>query len=154
MLKAESTPGAMVRLEGSGQLKNAARDFPTCRKMHRQLGAVICIRFENMFSDFVIESYCSAQEKADVHFMFGRANGNSEEARHLHSDHHPQRRILPHKVFSGPHQRLSASGSFDPSLNTYSYFSGALVSSEMQNSPISQQALLRRHYVDWNFVFN
>jgi hypothetical protein len=32
-----------------------------------------------MFSDFTIESYSSAQEMADVHFMFDRANGNFEE---------------------------------------------------------------------------
>jgi hypothetical protein len=49
-----------------------------------------------------------------MHFMYGRANGNSWEARRLHAEHYPQRRIPSHKLFAKLHQRLSKSGSFAP----------------------------------------
>jgi hypothetical protein len=59
------------------------------------------------FSRFVTESYYFAREMADMHFMYGRANGNSREVRHLYVGHYPQRRIPSHKLFTKLHQWLS-----------------------------------------------
>jgi hypothetical protein len=47
-----------------------------------------------------MESYYSAWEMADMHFMYDRANGNSREARRLYAEHYPQRRIPSHKLFT------------------------------------------------------
>jgi hypothetical protein len=61
-----------------------------------------------------MESYYPDREMADMHFMYGRANGNSRESRRLYAEHYPQRRIPYHKLFTKLHQRLSESGSFAP----------------------------------------
>jgi hypothetical protein len=63
----------------------------------------------NSFTGFVTESYYSAREMTDMHFMYGSANGNS-----LYAEHYSQRRIPSHKLFTKLHQRLSESGSFAP----------------------------------------
>jgi hypothetical protein len=59
-----------------------------------------------------MESYYSAQEMADMHFTYGCANGNSQEARCFYTEHYPQHRIPSHKWFTTFHQRLSKYGSF------------------------------------------
>jgi hypothetical protein len=63
---------------------------------------------------FVMESYYCAREIADMHFMYGRANGNPQEARRLYTEHYSQRRIPYHKLFTEFQQRLSESGSSAP----------------------------------------
>jgi hypothetical protein len=75
-----------------------------------------------------MESYFSAREIEDMHFMYGRANGNAREARRLYAEHYPQCRIPSHKLFTKFHQRLIEFWSVAPSLNAYC--SAFLVSSE------------------------
>jgi hypothetical protein len=47
-----------------------------------------------------MESYYSAWEMADMHFVYGCATGNSQEARRLYAEHYPQHRIPAHKLFT------------------------------------------------------
>jgi hypothetical protein len=68
----------------------------------------------NSFSGFVMESCYSAREMADMHFMYGRASWNSQEARRLCAEHYPQRSIPSHKLVTKLHQLLSKSRSFAP----------------------------------------
>ena len=48
----------------------------------------------------------SFEELADIHFMYGRANGNSLEARRLYSETFPSRRLPDSKTFVRSHQHL------------------------------------------------
>jgi hypothetical protein len=59
-----------------------------------------------------MESYYSAREMAEMHFMYGRVNGNSREACRLYAENYPQRRIPSNKLFTKLYQRLSEPGSF------------------------------------------
>jgi hypothetical protein len=68
----------------------------------------------NPFSSFVKEYCYSAQEMADMHFMSGHANRNSQEACRLYAEHYPQCRIPSHKLFNKLHQWLRKSGSSAP----------------------------------------
>lgn len=54
----------------------------------------------SLFSGFVMKSYYSTWEMADSHFIFGCANGNSQEAHHLYTKHYPQCRIPSHRLFT------------------------------------------------------
>jgi hypothetical protein len=76
-----------------------------------------------------MESYYSAREMADMHFMCGFANGNSREARHLSAKYYPQCKIPFHKLATKYHQRLSESGSLAHSLNAH--YSAIPVPSQM-----------------------
>lgn len=58
-----------------------------------------------------MNNYTNA-EMADMHFMYGRANGNSLEARRLYAEMHPQRVIPHHTIFARLHQRLCERGTF------------------------------------------
>lgn len=48
----------------------------------------------------------------DIHFMYGRANGNSFEARRLYAETFPNRELPSHNMFTRLHQRLREEGSF------------------------------------------
>lgn len=51
-------------------------------------------------------------EMADMHFMYGRANGNATEARRMYAEEFPNRLLPSDKIFSRLHIRLSETGSF------------------------------------------
>lgn len=52
------------------------------------------------------------EEMADIHFMYGRANGNSNLARRLYAEKFPNRRCPAKGTFAAIHQRLRETGSF------------------------------------------
>ncbi|EZA58873.1 hypothetical protein X777_00694 [Ooceraea biroi] len=52
-------------------------------------------------------------ELADIHYVYGRANGNCREAQRLYQQIYPQRRC-PAKNFCSVHRRLRETGSFLP----------------------------------------
>lgn len=54
----------------------------------------------------------SNAELADMHFMYGRANGIATEARRLYVEAYPNRQIPSHRMFGRIHQRLRDTGSF------------------------------------------
>ncbi|GBN98572.1 hypothetical protein AVEN_39666-1 [Araneus ventricosus] len=56
-------------------------------------------------------TYCN-QEKADMHFMYGLANGNALEAERLYRQRFPRRHVTDRKMFERLHWRLSGTGSF------------------------------------------
>lgn len=51
-------------------------------------------------------------EMTDMHFEYGRANGNALEARRLYAERHPLRQIPHHTIFASLHRRLSEGGTF------------------------------------------
>lgn len=51
-------------------------------------------------------------EMADMHFMYGKANGSAREARRIYEEAFPDRRIPCEKTFIHLHQRLRENGSF------------------------------------------
>jgi len=51
-------------------------------------------------------------EMADMHFMYGRANGNALEARRLYAQNFPNREIPSNRIFAKLHQRLRDTGMF------------------------------------------
>lgn len=58
-------------------------------------------------------------EMADLHFMYGRANGNFLEACRFYTEMYPNRRPPHHSTFTRLHQRLHESGTFEKrSLDT------------------------------------
>lgn len=59
----------------------------------------------------------SNAEFTDMHFMYGRANGNATEARRLYAVAYPNRRLPSRQVFQRIHQRLRESGSFQARVN-------------------------------------
>lgn len=51
-------------------------------------------------------------EMADMHYVYGLADGNAEQARNLYNQRFPNR-ILPNRqTFSSIHRRLAESGTF------------------------------------------
>lgn len=52
------------------------------------------------------------QEMAQIHFMYGLANGNAREARRLYAERFPDRQIPCPKTFTTLHLRLEETGSF------------------------------------------
>jgi Helix-turn-helix domain (DUF4817) len=52
------------------------------------------------------------QEMAQMHFMYGLANGNAGEARRLYAERFPNRRIPCPRTFTRLHLRLEETGSF------------------------------------------
>ncbi|EZA53585.1 hypothetical protein X777_06941 [Ooceraea biroi] len=59
----------------------------------------------------------SFQELADIHFYYGRANGNALAARRLYSEAFPNRRLPYHTTFTRIHQHLREHGKFEISRN-------------------------------------
>ena len=59
------------------------------------------------------EDYTFA-EMADIHFFYGRANGNAHEARRLYQETFPNRRLPCSRTFSRIAQRLRERGTFVP----------------------------------------
>lgn len=110
--------------------------FCTPKEKAMAVGVMIPIGFEPRLVVLLMESYCFAREMAGMHFTYGRAKGNSREARRLYTEHYSQRRITLHKKFTKLRQRLSESRSFTPYPHTYCIVN--LVSGQMQNSPILQ----------------
>jgi len=49
-------------------------------------------------------------EMADMHYMYGRADGNALEATRLYSERFPNRRVPNRKTFQSIHQRLRETG--------------------------------------------
>lgn len=56
----------------------------------------------------------SDREMADMHFIYGRANGSALQASRLYAETYPDRRHPDRKLFIKIHQRLSETGSFRP----------------------------------------
>ncbi|GBO31413.1 hypothetical protein AVEN_145815-1 [Araneus ventricosus] len=54
----------------------------------------------------------SNQEKADMHFMYGLANGNDLEAERLYRQRFPRRHVTDQKLFERLHRCLCETGSF------------------------------------------
>jgi hypothetical protein len=52
------------------------------------------------------------EEYADMHFMYGKANGNALEAARLYREAFPHRRQPDSRTFTRVYQRLRAYGSF------------------------------------------
>jgi hypothetical protein len=59
------------------------------------------------------EEYTFA-EMTDMHFFYGRADGNAHEARRLYQETFPNRRLPCSETFSRIAQRLRESGRFIP----------------------------------------
>lgn len=51
-------------------------------------------------------------EKADMHYMYGRANGNGREALRMYQAQFPDRRMPDHRMFQRLHRQLCETGSF------------------------------------------
>src|ERR1700755_1070984 len=56
-------------------------------------------------------------EMCDMHFVYGRANGNSLAAMRLYEEMYPNRVIPHHTMFARLHQRLGETGSFKKLTN-------------------------------------
>lgn len=61
-------------------------------------------------SKFINMGDFSLVELADIHFFYGRANGNSLEARRLYEEAFPNRRIPYHSTFANVDRRLRETG--------------------------------------------
>ena len=59
------------------------------------------------------EDYTFA-EMADIHFFYGRANGNAHEARHRYQETFPNLRLPCNRTFSRIAQHLRERGTFIP----------------------------------------
>ncbi|KAJ4447171.1 hypothetical protein ANN_09172 [Periplaneta americana] len=53
------------------------------------------------------------QELAEIHFMYGKADGNAALARRLHQERYPQRQCPDRKTFVRLHYRLCEYGKFN-----------------------------------------
>lgn len=53
------------------------------------------------------------QEYADIHYMYGLADGNAHEAQRLYAARFPDRRMPDSRVFSSVHRRLCENGKFE-----------------------------------------
>lgn len=60
-------------------------------------------------------SYSNA-EYADIHFMYGKGNGNAREASRLYQESYPNRQQPDFRTFTRTHQRLRETGCFTPRL--------------------------------------
>lgn len=56
-------------------------------------------------------------EMADMHFIYGFANGNAREARRLYMERYPNRMIPDQRVFSDIHRRLVETGTVKKNTN-------------------------------------
>ena len=54
----------------------------------------------------------SNEEMADMHLVYGQANGNGQEVVCLYSEKYLSRRMPNHKLFANLHEQLCESGSF------------------------------------------
>ncbi|GFY45065.1 DUF4817 domain-containing protein [Trichonephila inaurata madagascariensis] len=52
------------------------------------------------------------QEMANIHFIYGVADGNAQNARQLYGKQFPSRRLPNRKTFERLHRRLRKTGSF------------------------------------------
>lgn len=57
------------------------------------------------------------EEMAQMHFLYGLANGNSLEARRLYAERYPERRLPCSETFTRLHIRLQETGTFARSKN-------------------------------------
>ncbi|EZA52910.1 hypothetical protein X777_07655 [Ooceraea biroi] len=65
-----------------------------------------------------MSAYYSNDETADMHFMYGSANGSALAARRLYMEKFPNRRVPSHALFQNLHQCLCESGSFKEIFGT------------------------------------
>lgn len=65
----------------------------------------------NAFKFQIMYKYTNA-EMADIHFTYGRANGNSQEAVRLYRETYPARHCPAKGTFAAIHRRLGETGSF------------------------------------------
>lgn len=63
-----------------------------------------------------MENYTNS-EMADMHFIYGLANGNAREARRLYMERYPNRLIPNHRMFPNIHRRLVETGTFNKNIN-------------------------------------
>lgn len=61
----------------------------------------------------------SNHEMADMHFIYGKANGSATKAARLYREAYPDRRQPSSKMFVKIHQRLCEIGTFQPSTQDY-----------------------------------
>nr|CAH7735580.1 unnamed protein product [Callosobruchus chinensis] len=54
------------------------------------------------------------QELADMHYMYGLADGRSPEARRLYQERFPIRAIADRRTFANVHRRLTETGTLRP----------------------------------------
>jgi hypothetical protein len=59
-----------------------------------------------------MNNFYSNEEYADIHYYYGKANGNGLQAKRMYSQAFPNRRCPHHETFQQLHQRLRESGSF------------------------------------------
>ena len=59
-----------------------------------------------------MEEKYSIVEYTDIHFMYGKANGNALEVGRFNAEAFPNRRHPGSRTFTRIHQRLRANGSF------------------------------------------
>lgn len=57
-------------------------------------------------------------EMADMHFVYGLANGNSYEARRIYQQKYPRRLVPCAETFTNIHRRLAETGTFERNKNT------------------------------------
>ncbi|EZA50289.1 hypothetical protein X777_11300 [Ooceraea biroi] len=59
----------------------------------------------------------SFEELADIHFLYGRANGNALAAWRFYATAFPNRRLPHHTTFTRIHQQLRENGKFEACRN-------------------------------------
>ncbi|KAJ4438949.1 hypothetical protein ANN_14903 [Periplaneta americana] len=99
---------------GENLTKNPTRSLPSKETLRghsdssfRGEGYIQCcvgVRLCDMYSN---------QELAEIHFMYGKADGNAALARRLYQERYPQRQCPDRKTFVRLHYRLCEYGKFD-----------------------------------------
>ncbi|KAJ4432110.1 hypothetical protein ANN_20725 [Periplaneta americana] len=100
--------------EPSGSLKTICKSLPSKETLRghsdssfRGEGYIQCcvgVRLCDMYSN---------QELAEIHFMYGKADGNAALARRLYQERYPQRQCPDRKTFVLLHYRLCEYGKFN-----------------------------------------
>ncbi|GBN58159.1 hypothetical protein AVEN_22722-1 [Araneus ventricosus] len=75
----------------------------------------------------------SNQEKADMHFMYGLANGNDLEAERLYRQRFPRRHVTNQKMFERLHRCLCETGSFVTGMHDTGRGRSVLMSQAVEN---------------------
>lgn len=70
----------------------------------------------DLYSKFqkLVKMEYSYEEYADMHYMYGMANGNTHEAQRLYQEHFPNRQIPDPRIFERIHRRLRETGQLAP----------------------------------------
>ena len=112
-------------------LKNLENDLGNCcvgchvyniylylRNCHKYCQTFINLTVRTYKSLFVIMVNYTNAEMADMHFVYGLANGNSYEARRIYQQRYPRRLVPCAETFSNIHRRLAETGTFKRNRNT------------------------------------